>query len=59
MRSKLKKTALGLISSILTGFVGNFMIRTFSRGLRKESLGELTDECLYLLLRGMGLAFFL
>lgn len=59
MRSKLKKAALGLISSILTGFVGNFMIRTFSRGLRKESLGELTDDCLKLLLEGMECAFLL
>jgi len=59
MRSKLKKATSGLISFILTDSLGHFMIRTFSRGLRKESLGELTDECLELLLEGMEWTFIL
>jgi hypothetical protein len=59
MRSKLKKATSGLFSFIVTDSLGHFVIRTFSRGLRKASLGELTDECLELLLEGMEWAFIL
>jgi hypothetical protein len=59
MRSKFRRTTLGFISLILTDSLGNFLTRIFSKRLRKESLEELTDECLEFLLRGMELAFYL
>jgi len=57
MRSKFKRTILGSISHLLTDSIGNFITRFFSKRLEKELLGELTDECLELLLEGMELAF--
>ena len=60
MRSRLKSTTLGLTSSVsylFPGFIEPLLLRMFSKKLKKELLGELTDECLELLLRGMELSF--
>ena len=53
------RTTLEVIFSILTDSMSNRLTRIFSGGLKKEVIGDLTDHCLELLLRGMKLAFIL
>ena len=57
MASRMKLTLLLPIPYILSDRIGLFIARFWSRSLRKELYGEVTDEFLELLLRGMDLAF--
>lgn len=58
MASRLKKTILSPLS-LLPDRAGDFITGLWSKRLSKELLGEVTDEFLELLLRGMDLAFVL
>lgn len=57
MLSKTKRTLLRPIPYLLSDAVGLLIARVFSRKLRKELCGRLTDRFLELLLGGMDLAF--
>jgi hypothetical protein len=58
MGSKSRRATLGTMFPILAESIGNYLIRIFSGGLKKEALGDLTDHCLEFLLSGMKWAFF-
>ena len=53
----LKRALLRLIPYIFSDRVGDFITRLWSRKLREELYGKVTDRFLELLLRGMDLAF--
>ena len=55
----LKRALLRLIPYIFSDKVGGFITRLWSRKLREELYGKVTDRFLELLLRGMDLAFYL
>ncbi len=56
MASSLKRVLLRPIPYLFSDWVGGFITRLFSRSLRKELCGMLTDKFMELLLRGMDLA---
>ena len=57
MASRTKRTLLRPIPYVFSDRVGLFITKLCSKNLRKELYGEVTDEFLELLLRGMDLAF--
>ncbi len=59
MNSLLKRFVLRPIPHVFTDRVGTFITRLFSRNLKRELSGKVTDKFLELLLKGMDLAFYL
>lgn len=59
MTSTIKRIFLRPIPYLFTDIIGGFLARLFSRRLRREIAGKLTDKFLELLLKGMDLAFYL
>lgn len=59
MAFMLKRVLLRPIPYIFSDRVGDFITRLWSRKLREELYGKVTDRFLELLLRGMDLAFYL
>lgn len=57
MASRTKRIVLRPFSFILPDWGGNRITTLFSRKLRRQLYGEVTDEFLELLLKGMDLAF--
>ncbi len=59
MKIKMKRFLLRPIPYVFTDIVGLLITRLWSRKLRKELYGKVTDKFLEFLLGGMDLAFFL
>jgi hypothetical protein len=57
MVSRLKRTLLRLIPYLFSDRVGQFIAKLWTKRLRQELYGKVTDKFLELLLRGMDLAF--
>ena len=57
MTPMLKRTLLSPIPSLFSDRAGAFIMRLWSKGLKEELGGKLTDKFLELLLRGMELSF--
>lgn len=59
MASKLKRSLLRLIPYLFSDRAGLFIANLWTKRLREELYGKLTDKFLELLLKGMDLAFWL
>lgn len=57
MVSRLKRILLRLIPYLFSDKVGHFIAKLWTKSLRRELYGKVTDKFLELLLRGMDLAF--
>ena len=57
MATTIKKVALRILSGVFPEGVGNSLHRRLCRDLMQQLCGEVTDEFLVLLLRGMELSF--